>query len=230
MAQQAIRDNQRKENDRIPYNGIPLQEGETLVPQLVSREFTELAGVQGVRTWYTCGVPYLVMFVPVPAEMDRIARSAFTAQVNDYLNEQLGRNRYSRCLVPRPDGSRGPCPKEENGVKNRCGACPYRGQLEKEDRSMVSLESLDGENFHPMETAPSAEECVLEKELLDELIRGLRKIDPRFEEIIRSLYQGLGRKEILEKLRVRKSRGYQLFNECMKEAKKILISAQRGKA
>lgn len=210
-------ENQRQ-NDRIPYNGEPLQEGYVLVPQMINSEYAELIDAIGVRTWYRCGVPYQVMFVPVPIDQAGLALKTLNNNVNDHLDEKLGPNRYSRCMIRHPDGSIKPCPKEVNGKYNPCGLCPNRGKLDKENRSTVSLETLDEDEFHPMDAASSAEECALLGFILDDLLKDL----PQFAEIIRLGYQGLSRKEIIAQLPVKKSQAYQLFNECKKQVEEYL--------
>ena len=210
---QATSDNQRK-TDYLPYNGEPLQDDQALVPQLITPDYADLIQAQGVRFWHKCGVVYPVMFVPVPAEQAQIAWQAFNADVNGYLDEQLGPNRYSRCMIPQPDGSTKPCPKETNGRRNTCSSCPYRGKLEKEDRNQVSLESLDEENYHPMSAAPSAEDCAMLGFLLKDLLDDFSDKCPHYADIIRLGYEGLGKKEIIQELPV--------FNNCKKETEAYL--------
>ena len=64
---QAINGNQNTTSFH-PYNGEPLEDGDVLVPMLINRTYADLIDAQGVRTWYKCGIPYLVMFVPVAEE------------------------------------------------------------------------------------------------------------------------------------------------------------------
>lgn len=219
---------QQTNNDRqtnhglIPFNDEPLREGEVLVPQLISREYADLAGAAGVRTWYRCGIPYLVMFVAVPAGQAEIALKAFNADVNDYLDERLGPNRYARCLVRQADGSIRPCPKETGGRANLCTGCPDRGRLEKEDRNPVSLDALNEEEFHPAEAAPSAESCAMLGLLLEDLLAEFADRYPQYAEIIRLGYGGLDRKEIIRQLPMKKSRAYEAYSDCRKAAEDFL--------
>ena len=112
------------------YNGEPLQEGETLVPYLVDDlEYAVILGLipNHMRIWTKAGIQFNVMFVPVPEEQAEIFRKEFNSSVNELLDQKLGRNRFSRCLVPQPDGSRKPCPKLKNGNHPPCATCPHRG-------------------------------------------------------------------------------------------------------
>ena len=217
---QAIRDNQNTTGFH-PYNGEPLQDGEVLVPTLINREYAELIDAQGVRTWYKCGVPYLVMFVPVVEVKAELAWKAFHADLNGYLEDRIGPNRHARCLVPQEDGSVKPCPKEFNGKRNICAKCPLRGTLEKEDRSLVSLETLTEENFHPMKTEPSAEDEALENAMKEDLLKAASEF-MYYEDIIRMGIEGLDRKQIIERLPVKKSQGYQLYNDCKRMVEEYL--------
>ena len=146
---------------------------------------------------------------------------AFHADLNGYLAEQIGPNRHARCLVPQEDGSVKSCPKEINGKRNICAKGPQRGKLEKEDRSLVSLETLTEENFHPMKTEPSAENEALVNTILDDLL----KLASKFlyhEDIIRMGIDGLDRKQIIERLPVQKSQGYQIYNDCKRVVEEYL--------
>ncbi len=218
---QTSNDNQNKEG-RYPYNGQPLQEGEVLVPQFITREYADLIEAKGVRTWYKCGIPYLVMFVPVPADQTEIALKAFNADLNTYLDEQLGPNRHSRCLIRQPDGSTKICPKEINGQYNTCRDCPLRGQLEKENLNPVSLDALNEEDFHPMDAVPSAEDYAMLRFLLEDLLNNFSDKCPRYAEIIQLGFSGLGKKEILEYMPMKKSQTYKAYNDCRKATEDFL--------
>ncbi len=215
-----INGNQNKQNYH-PYNGNPPADGEVLVPMLINRDYADLIEAQGVRTWYKSGVPLTVMFVPVPADREKDAWKAFNADVNICLNEELGPNRYARCLIPQADGSLKPCPKEIDGKNNPCSKCPHRNRLKKEDRNMVSLETLEEKNFHPMKNEPSAESCVLFNTMLDDLLTFSAKT-LYHGDVIRMGLDGLDRKQIIERLPVKKSQGYQIYNDCQKAVEAYL--------
>jgi len=63
---------------------------------------------------------------------------------------------------------------------------------------------------------PSAESFAIEGELLRDLIDTFSKKCPVYADIIKLGYEGLSKKEIVERLPVHKSRGYELYNECRK--------------
>ena len=126
MKAQKINDNSRK-----PFNNAPLRDGEVLVPQLVNdRDYAIAIGAkpENFRTWSKGGVQYTVMFVPVPSEQEKNCQQAFDEAVNQYLDEKIGPNRHSRCMVPQPDGTYKPCPKIKNSNHVPCGSCQHRPQ------------------------------------------------------------------------------------------------------
>ena len=82
------------------------------------------------------------MFVPVPTDQETISQQVFDAAVNELLDEKLGPNRHSRCLVPQPDGTKKVCPKIKDGNHAPCATCPHKGEYEREDKSTVSIETL----------------------------------------------------------------------------------------
>lgn len=217
----ANQDNNRKSNP-IPYNGEPLQEGEVLVPMLVDQDFARSIEASGLRTWHKGGVYYAIIHVPVPREQEKISWQAFYADLNGFLDEQLGPNRYARCLLPREDGSVRPCPKETDGRYNACCGCPYRGMLEKEDRSMLSLETLSEENACPMKTESSAESEAMLGFLLGDLLAALEQINPAYGQIIRLGYEGCSTKEIVSRMPQGKSQAYQMIRECRRRAEEFL--------
>ncbi len=205
------------------YNNEPVGEGQVLVPQLVSLEYARSIGtdMRNVRTWTKGGVSYPVIFVPVPEEMEAFGWQVFQADENDYLDEQLGPNRYARCLVPREDGGCRVCPKECGGVRNLCTACPHRGEYAREDRSLFSLDILEGDDLFT-QTESSAESVAMEEILLAEMISELARKNPLFEQVIRLGYQGMNRKEVAQELPLAKSRAYELYRQCREEAERFL--------
>lgn len=213
MAQKII------DNNRKPYNNVPLREGEVLVPQLVDdRAYAIAIGADPVnlRTYTTAGVSYLVMFVAVPKEHEAESMKAYYAAVNELLDEKLGPNRASRCLIPQADGTKKVCPKLKDGNHEPCDTCPHRGEYEREDRSMVSLQDLDDENYAPMESAPSAEDEALLGIMLDDLLEYLGGMNPMLADVVRMGYDGMTKKDIVRNLPVKSSQAYDLFNKAHK--------------
>lgn len=204
------------EKNWISYNGEPVAEGETLVPQLVDdRQYAIDIGAkpENLRTWTKGGISYEVMFVPVPADQEKISQQAFDAAVNELLDEKLGPNRHSRCLIPQSDGTRKVCPKVKNGNHAPCATCPHKGEYEREDRSMVSIETLDEDEFHPMEAAPSAESEGLMKLMFNDLKEYLHEISPALEDVVTLGFQGFDKSEVVQRLPVKKSQAYSTYDK-----------------
>ena len=220
MKAQSTNDNSRK-----PYNDEPLLEGEVLVPMLVDdRQYAIAIGAKpkNFRTWTTAGISYTVMFVPVPTEHAVSSTKAFYAAVNELLDLKLGSNRYSRCLVPQTNGTLKICPKVSNGNHAPCAFCPHKSEYEREDRSIVSIEELDEENYHPMKTVPSSESVSMEKFLLDDLLAYLGSINPVLAEVASLGFDGFDKKEVIQQLPVQKSQAYSIYNKAEQLAREFL--------
>lgn len=220
MKAQSVRDNPRK-----PYNNEPLREGEVLVPQLVDdREYAIAIGAkpENLRTWTKGGVSYTVMFVPVPADQEKISQQAFDAAVDELLDEKIGPNRHSRCLVPQPDGTRKLCPKIKDGNHGPCATCPHKDEYEREDQSMVSLAELDEENFHPMEAAPSAESEALVEIIFDDLVTYLKDINPALADVVTLGFRGFDKKGIVRQLPVKSSQAYDMYSKAERLTREFL--------
>ena len=203
-------------NTRKPYNDMPLLEGEELVPQMVTDRWyaVSIGGKpQNFRTWTLAGVRYTVMFVPVKTDEVTISMKAFTEALNELLDERLGPNRRSRCLIPQPDGSVKVCPKVNGRNHAPCSKCPHRGEYEREDRSVVSLDELAEEDFNLMECVPSAESLAMDSLQLEGLLDHLAHINPVYAKIVTMGYDGFEKKEILRRLGVKSSQAYELYNK-----------------
>ena len=97
------------------YDGRELEEGQVLVPQLVTAEYARGLGadMRNLRTWKTAGVPYRVMFVPVSIDRHEISMKAFYADLNEYLDEKLGPGRRGRCVVSLDELLEENCPLDD---------------------------------------------------------------------------------------------------------------------
>ena len=191
-----------------PYNNEPLREGEVLVPQLVDdTEYATAIGakLENLRTWSTAGITYTVMFVPVPADQELICLQTFNAAVNEMLDEKLGPNRRSRCMIPQPDGARKPCPKVRIGNHAPCASCPHRDEYEREDRSVVSIDDIT------IGAVPSAESEALEKVMFDELVSYLKDMNPVLADVVTLGFRGFSRKGVVGQLPVKSSQAYDLY-------------------
>lgn len=204
-----------------PYNNDPLREGEVLVPQLVDdTEYATAIGAkpENLRTWSTAGITYTVMFVPVPADQELICLQTFNAAVNEMLDEKLGPNRWSRCMIPQPDGTRKPCPKVRNGNHAPCASCPHRGEYEREDRSVISIDDIT------IGAVPSAESEALEKVMFDELVSYLKDMNPVLADVVTLGFRGFSRKGVVGQLPVKSSQAYDLYAK----AKRLTRAFLRG--
>ena len=206
------------DKSRKTYNNEPLRDGESLVPMLCDRETAKDYGADpaNIRTWTTAGIQYQVMFVPVPEEQAEIAWQTFWAEVNDLLNKKIGPNRYARCRIPLEDGRTVICPKDGR----KCTGCAYKGQFEREDHTPLSIDQMtEYRHITPAAGHALTEDEAMEMLLLDELFVTLEQMKPLFGEIVRLGMQGLKKKEIIERMPIKKSQAYQLISECEKAAR-----------
>ncbi len=212
-------------NTRKPYNDKPLREGEALVPQMVTDRWYSISiggKPQNFRTWTLAGVRYTVMFVPVKTDEVTVSMKAFTWQLNELLDEKLGPNRHSRCLVPQPDGTKKVCPKVKDGNHAPCATCPHKGEYEREDRSMLSIETLNEDEYHPMQAAPSAETEALEKAVFDDLVAYLKTINPYLADVVTLGFQGFDKRDVVKQLPVKSSQAYDLYAKAEKLTREFL--------
>lgn len=211
-------------NDWKAYNDAKLKADEVLVPQLVSKDYARDLGANmaNLRTWEKAGVKYTVMFTPVNKHQEKIAWFIFNAEVNELLDEKLGPNRQSRCLVPQPDGSRKPCPKKNGDNHEACANCPHRNEYEREDRSTVSwdkLEEMDYAAGMESHADDSYKVVMLLRDLLDEL----EAKNPKYAHAVMLSYAGYSKKEIFEVLGVQKSQGYDIMKEAERLTREFLF-------
>ena len=213
-------------NTRKPYNDKPLRDGEVLVPQMVTDRWYAISiggNPRNFRTWTLAGIRYTVMFVPVRTDEVAISMEDFTEALNELLDEKLGPNRHSRCLIPQPDGSVKVCPKVNGNNHAPCAQCPHRGEYEREDRSSVSLDELDEDDYAPLECVPSAESLAMDGLLLEDLLKHLKSISPIIADIVSMGYEGLKKKEIVQRLGVKSSQAYALCAKAEKLVREYLL-------
>ena len=212
-------------NTRKSYNDMPLRAGEALVPQMVTDRWYSISiggKPQNFRTWTLAGVRYTVMFVPVKTDEVTVSMKDFTETLNELLDEKLGPNRHSRCLIPQPDGSVKVCPKVNGNNHAPCSMCPHRGEYEREDRSIVSLDELAEDDYTPMECVPSAESVAMDGLLLKDLIKEVRRKKPILADIVSMGYDGLTKKEIVQRLGMKSSQAYELYAQAEKLVRAFL--------
>lgn len=208
------------------YNGEPLREGEVLVPMMVDDlQYAIDLGAkrENLRTWKTIGVSFAVMFVPVPADQEAISKGSFYAGLKELLDEKRGPNRFARCMIPQADGSKKVCPKCQNGNHLPCAACPYKDLYERENKSMISIEELKGEEYKKHMYTCSAESEAMMELLFDDLQDYLHDIEPALEQVVTLGFQGFDRKEIVQQLPGKKTRTYQTYARAEKLARDFLL-------
>ncbi len=212
-------------NTRKPFNDMPLREGEALVPQMVTDRWYAISiggNPKNFKTWSMAGIRYTVMFVPVKTDEVAVSMKAFTEALNELLDERLGPNRHSRCLIPQPDGSVKVCPKVNGSNHVPCSMCSHRGEYEREDRSIVSLDELAEDDYTPMECVPSAESLAMDGLLLKDLIKEVRRKKPILADIVSMGYDGLTKKEIVQRLGMKSSQAYELYAQAEKLVRAFL--------
>lgn len=212
----------KKENQkpRRAYNGQALKEDEVLVPILVDDYQIELLHINrnDIRTWRMAGRCYLVAFYAVPKEHQEMAMQQYRYD----LNEFLGQHRDARCLVPQEDGSLKVCPKKNGDNRPACADCPHRGIYEREDKTILSLDNLLEECGKEIADPTASDFEFMLEDTLAELLSYLGEISPRYRDIVSLSYEGDNKNTIIEKLKLKKSRGYQEINESKKKVEEYL--------
>lgn len=128
--------------------------------------------------------------------------------------------RFTVMFVPVPADMAGECRKTFNAEVNEL--LDEKLGPSRRGRCQVSLDALLEEGYLPDGACPSAESIVMEGILLDELISYVGKLNPLFGDVVRLGYQGIGRKEIVEGLPVKKSQGYEVYKKCREEVERWL--------
>lgn len=214
-------------DERQAYNGLPLKEGEVLVPTLADDNFIRTNEVSGdkLRSWRMAGVDYTVAFYPVAADAVKHAMSQYHSQVNDLLDRKLGPNRDARCLIPQEDGSFVVCPKKRGDNRCACKDCPYHGVYEREDKGIVSLDEIHDDYELDVPASNNTEAEALLPIILDDLMSELKEKNPRIYTVLSLLKEGKDKKDVLksikEKYKLRSdSRAYDIFADAMDELRK----------
>lgn len=206
-------------SERKAYDNRPVKPNEVLAPMVVTEEMIDLYEMDksNIRTWHMAGVPYLVAFYPVPATDEKLALSQFNSQVN----ELLGEKRDARCLIPQEDGTVKLCPKKNGNNRCSCAECPFNGIYEREDKSNASLDTLYSDYKFEVADETNIEETIILADSLNTLLQRLEEKEPRYAKIIRLLAEDFTPAEIIERIHLNKSRGYQEIHNAQKLAKKL---------
>lgn len=207
---------------RKAYNNQPLGNGEVLVPMMATEERIKVMDIctANLRTWSMGGKKYRVMFYPVLAEYKDIAMTQF----NTELNEFLGERRDARCMIPQEDGTLKVCPKKNGDNRCACVDCPHKNEYSREDKTISSLDSLRDEFDYEPVSNESAEDAALLGILFSELIDELKTINIRYADIVEMLIYGYNKQDVIEKLKLNKSQGYNEIKKAEELVKKFLFS------
>lgn len=217
------------------YNNIPAKADEELVPVLAydlvnwkndciknGLEKSEtLVDTRNLETWHYGGRKILVGFVAVPKDKAAIAIDAFNKETNAYLEG----TRKTRCLISDGKGGLIICP-----AKKKCDNCKHQGEPNNITVRCLSydkfLEDNNDDNkkgFDPFQES-NVEEIVWLKIKFERLIEKLENINKEYASIIRLLYEGYDKAEIIKQLGIDKGKtqAYALIKKAQQCAKKIL--------
>ena len=198
-------------DNKRTYNNILAKSDEELVPVLA----------YNLVNWKNDCIKNSLGFVAVPKDKTAIAIDAFNKETNAYLEGA----RKKRCLIS--DGKRELiiCP-----TKKKCDNCKHQGEPNNMTARCLSydkfLEDNNDDNkkgFEPFHES-NVEDIVLLKIKLKRLIEKLENINKEYASIIRLLYEGYDKVEIIKQLGIDKGKtqAYALIKKAQQCAKKIL--------
>lgn len=222
-------------DNKRTYNNIPAKADEELVPVLAYDlvnwkndciknglgKSETLVDTHNLETWHYGGRKILVGFVAVPKDKVAIAIDAFKKETNAYLEG----TRKKRCLISDGKGGLVICP-----AKKKCNNCKHQGDPNNITARCLSydkfLEDNNDDNkkgFEPFQES-NVEEIVLLKIKLERLIEKLENINKEYASIIRLLYEGYDKAEIIKQFGINKGKtqAYALIKKAQQCAKKIL--------
>lgn len=216
------------------YNNIPAKADEELVPVLAYDlvnwnndciknglgKSETIVDTRNLETWHYGGRKILVGFVAVPKDKAAIAIDAFKKESNAYLEG----TKKKRCLISDGKGTLIKCPAE-----NKCCNCKHQGDPNNITARCLSydkfLEDNNDDNkkgFEPFQES-NVEETVLLKVKLERLFKKLESKNKEYASIIRLLYEGYDKGEVIEQLGIDKGKtqSYALIKKAQQFAKKI---------
>lgn len=192
------------------YNNILAKSDEELVPVLA----------YNLVNWKNDCIKNSLGFVAVPKDKTAIAIDAFNKETNAYLEG----TRRTRCLISDGKGGLIICP-----AKKKCDNCKHQGEPNNMTARCLSydkfLEDNNDDNkkgFEPFHES-NVEDIVLLKIKLKRLIEKLENINKEYASIIRLLYEGYDKVEIIKQLGIDKGKtqAYALIKKAQQCAKKI---------
>ena len=87
---------------------------------------------------------------------------------------------------------------------------------------MASIETLNEDEYHPMQAAPSAETEALEKAIFDDLVTYLKAINSDLADVVTLGFQGFDKKDVVKQLPVKSSQAYDLYAKAGKLTREFL--------
>ena len=178
-----IKDNQSKYANKKPYNNNPPAADEELAPILMTAEMRKDKSIiaDNVETWNIHGHKIPVAFAPIKAGTLDSWMKFFNAQVRTYI--------------------------ATGGTDDFLSENGHEGDLSY-DKFVDDAESDEGSSgFEPAQTE-SLEDTILLGIIIDDLIRDVGEIDPKYGRIISLLAKGRTKGDILKELSLGKSQGY----------------------
>ncbi len=185
-----------KFSNKKPFNNVPPADDECLAPILITAELRSERSIikDNIETWNIRGFKIPVAFAPVKKEYFSEWMHFFWGQVRAYAMSG-GKTDLASELGHEDDYS-------------------Y-------DKFMDDKEDADAHGFVPV-SAPSEEEALLVKELLNNLIKDANEISPKYAQIIELLWKDNTKQEIIKKLGLgKKSQGYSQIKAAQKLAKEL---------
>lgn len=148
------------------YNGKPLVPGEVLVLTPYDEDDVEAncTSKENIVTVPMAGRFFKAVLKAVPTEFESVAKTQF----NDWINSQLPIQRDGRCMIPQPDGSFKEYPRKNGANHSVCKNCSHRNEYERNDKFVVTVESLEDEFGYAAATVPSVEDDFIDRETLSE--------------------------------------------------------------
>lgn len=198
-------------DNKRTYNNILAKSDEELVPVLA----------YNLVNWKNDCIKNSLGFVAVPKDKTAIAIDAFNKETNAYLEG----TKKKRCLISDGKGGLIICP-----AKNKCNNCKHQGDPNNITARCLSYDKFLEDNndgnkkgFEPFHES-NVEDIVLLKIKLKRLIEKLENINKEYASIIRLLYEGYDKVEIIKQLGIDKGKtqAYALIKKAQQCAKKIL--------
>ena len=121
----------------------------------------------------------------------------YKAYMEPVWAEQKREDRGGRCRIKGKNGKLIRCPESK-----KCEECPYFSEASRERNKPASLSVLMEEGAEPV-TEDTFEDDVIYEMLLEELIKMLTEIKPKYGRIFRMLYDGEKQQAIADELGIK---------------------------